>query len=46
LVVDGAPAYAWPANQRDVWKPQAQGRFTSLMEFLTRPSTVALSVGS
>jgi hypothetical protein len=37
LVVDGAPAYAWPANQRHVWKPQAQGRFTSLMEFLTRP---------
>ena len=46
LVVDGAPAYAWPANQRHVWKPQAQGRFTSLIEFLTRPSTVALSVGS
>jgi hypothetical protein len=28
-----------------VWKPQAQGRFTSLIEFLTRPSaTQALSV--
>jgi len=38
LVVDGAPAYAWPADQRHVWKPQSQGRFTSLIEFLTRPS--------
>jgi hypothetical protein len=37
LVVDGAPAYAWPADQRHVWKPQSQGRFTSLIEFLTRP---------
>ena len=38
LVVDGAPAYAWPADQSHVWKPQSQGRFTSLIEFLTRPS--------
>jgi hypothetical protein len=38
LVVDGAPAYAWPADQWHVWKPQSQGRFTSLIEFLTRPS--------
>jgi len=38
LVVDGAPAYTWPADQRHVWKPQSQGRFTSLIEFLTRPS--------
>ena len=37
LVNDGAPAYAWPADQRHVWKPQAQRRFTSLIEFLTRP---------
>jgi hypothetical protein len=40
LVVDGAPAYAWPADQRHVWKPQSQGRFTSLIEFLTRPSVL------
>ena len=38
LVVDGAPAYAWPVDQRHVWKPQSQGKFTSLIEFLTRPS--------
>jgi hypothetical protein len=38
LVIDGAPAYAWPADQRHVWKPQSQGKFTSLVEFLTRPS--------
>jgi hypothetical protein len=38
LVVDGAPAYAWPADQRHVWKPQSQARFTSLIEFLTRPA--------
>ena len=37
LIVDGAPAYAWPADQRHVWKPQPQRRFTSLIEFLTRP---------
>jgi hypothetical protein len=44
LVVDGAPAYAWPADQRHVWKPQSQGKFASLIEFLTRPSPVAVSV--
>jgi len=37
LISDGVPAYAWPADQRHVWKPQAQRRFTSLIEFLTRP---------
>jgi hypothetical protein len=37
LIVDGAPAYAWPADQLHVWKPQPQRRFTSLIEFLTRP---------
>jgi hypothetical protein len=37
LVNDGTPAYAWPADQRHVWKPQAQRRFTSLIESLTRP---------
>jgi hypothetical protein len=38
LVVDGAPAYAWPTDQQHVWKPQSQGRFTSLIGFLTRPN--------
>ena len=37
LIVDGAPAYAWPADQRHVWKPQPRRRFASLIEFLTRP---------
>ena len=37
LIADGAPAYAWPADQRHVWEPQSQRRFTSLIEFLTRP---------
>jgi hypothetical protein len=37
LIDDGAPAYAWPADQHHVWKPQPQPRLTSLIEFLTRP---------
>lgn len=37
LVVDGAPAYAWPADQRDVWRPRSQRPFTALLGFLTRP---------
>ena len=37
LIIDGAPAYAWPADQRHVWKPPSQRLFTSLIEFLTRP---------
>ena len=37
LIVDGAPAYAWPSDQHHVWKPQPQRRLTSLIEFLTRP---------
>jgi len=38
LIVDGAPAYAWATDQRHVWKTPSQGKFTSLIEFLTRPS--------
>jgi hypothetical protein len=37
LIVDGAPAYAWPADQHHVWRPQPRRRLTSLIEFLTRP---------
>ena len=37
LIVDGAPAYAWPADQRHVWKPRPRWRWTSLIEFITRP---------
>ena len=37
LIVDGAPAYAWPSDQHHVWKPRPQRRLTSLIEFFTRP---------
>jgi hypothetical protein len=37
LIVDGAPAYAWPADQHHVWKSQPRRRLISLIEFLTRP---------
>ena len=37
LVVDGAPAYAWPADQRHVWRRRSHRPFTSLVGFLTRP---------
>jgi hypothetical protein len=37
LIDDGAPAYAWPADQHHVWKPRPQPRLTSLIEILTRP---------
>jgi hypothetical protein len=37
LIVDGAPAYAWPADQRDVWKPRSQRWLGSMIEFFTRP---------
>ena len=37
LIVDGAPAYAWAADQRHVWRPLSRGSFTSLVGFLTRP---------
>jgi len=37
LIVDGAPAYAWPADQHHVWQRESRLRFASLIEFLTRP---------
>jgi hypothetical protein len=38
LIRDGEPAYAWPATQRSVWRPPAQGWLTSLIAFATRPA--------
>lgn len=37
LISDGAPAYAWPADQRHVWTPQRPQWLSVLMEVLTRP---------
>ncbi len=37
LVVDGAPAYVWPAEQRRVWMPQRKRALTAWIDFLTRP---------
>ncbi|MCV7298290.1 hypothetical protein H7J93_01400 [Mycobacterium barrassiae] len=36
LIDDGAPAYAWPASQRDVWTPP-RGRWHAWVGLLTRP---------
>ncbi len=37
LIVDGAPAYPWPADDHHVWKPQPRRGLTPLIELLTRP---------
>ena len=37
LIVDGTPAYAWPADQRHVWRPHSRRSLTSLVGYLTRP---------
>ena len=37
LIVDGTPAYAWPADQRHVWRPPSQRSLPSLIGFVTRP---------
>jgi hypothetical protein len=37
LVQDGAPVYAWPVDQRDVWESRIRRRLRSLIQFLTRP---------
>jgi hypothetical protein len=37
LIVDGTPGYAWPADQRHVWRPPSLRSFTSLVGILTRP---------
>ena len=40
LIVDGTPAYAWPADQRHVWRPHSRRSFTSLVGVLTRPRRI------
>ncbi|MFI5509046.1 hypothetical protein ACIA48_16370 [Mycobacterium sp. NPDC051804] len=37
LADDGGPAYAWPADQRRVWRPARTPRLHRLVAFLTRP---------
>jgi hypothetical protein len=37
LVQDGAPVYAWPADQRQVWQSRSRRPLRSLIEFLTHP---------
>jgi hypothetical protein len=37
LIQDGAPVYAWPADQRQVWEPRSRRRLRSLIQLLTRP---------
>lgn len=41
LFSDGAPAYAWPSDQRDVWTPPQRPWFTGVVEVLTRPRSPA-----
>ena len=36
LVRDGAPAYEWPAELRDVWEPPSSGRIRAVISFATR----------
>ena len=36
LVRDGAPAYEWPAELRDVWEPPSSGRIRAVVGFATR----------
>ena len=45
LVQDGAPIYAWPADQRQVWEPRSRRRLRSLVQFLTRPRRSDVPLG-
>jgi hypothetical protein len=45
LICDGAPNYAWPVDQRQVWEHRSRRRSGSLIEFLTRPRDGDLPVG-
>jgi hypothetical protein len=46
LIRDGAPAYAWPAEQRDVWNPPSRGWLTSVIESVTRPRNCGLELAT
>ncbi len=43
LVQGGAPSYAWPADQRHVWRPRSRWRLAAMIRFLTRPRTIGLT---
>jgi hypothetical protein len=42
LIKGGAPAYAWPIDQRHVWTPPPRRWLTSLIESVTRPRRPAV----
>ena len=37
LLREGTPAYAWPADQRHVWRSRSRSRLASVISFLTLP---------
>jgi hypothetical protein len=43
LFSDGAPAYAWPTDQRQVWMPRTR-RLQAWIDFLTRPRVPTVAV--
>jgi hypothetical protein len=43
LVQDGAPVYAWPADQRQVWEPRSRRRLRLLIQYLTHPRRSAVA---
>ena len=46
LVRDGAPAYEWPAELRDVWEPPSSGRIRVVVGLATRPRTASSCPGA
>ena len=46
LIRDGRPAYVWPAEQRDVWKPPSRGWLVSVIESVTRPRNHGLGLAT
>ena len=46
LVRDGAPAYEWPAELRDVWEPPSSGRIRIVVGLATRPRTASSCPGA
>ena len=46
LVRDGAPAYEWPAELRDVWEPPSSGRIRTVVGLATRPRTASSCPGA
>jgi len=46
LVHDGGPAYAWPADQRHVWRPARTPWLHRVVDFATRPRPRAQPVAA